>query len=136
MYNQWIIYFQLTFKSQSHSFKSFYFIFKILPLGMYSRVGCYGRRTVVSIYLWYSHLSNKIESTLTNFEKFPPSQKEIQTPRLLISSLKCLILLQNLMKILLTVILAIKLCSSSKNDVLVILHFLHLLHVYSNLHVY
>ena len=45
---------------------------------------------------------------LTNFEKFHPPQKEIPPPRLLISLLKCLILLQKLMTIFLTIILSYK----------------------------
>ena len=42
----------------------------------------------------YSHLSDKCEGTLTDSEKFHPQQKKIPPPCLLISLLKCLILLQ------------------------------------------
>ena len=68
-----------------------------------------------------------VESTLIDFEKFHPPQNEIRTPRLLISLLlKCLILLQNLMKIFLTVILSFILAQK----------MMYPLQVYSNLHVY
>ena len=49
-----------------------------------------------------------VEFRLKDFEKFHPPQKKIPPPRLLISLVKCLILLQNLMKIFLTVILSYK----------------------------
>ena len=55
-----------------------------------------------------------VEPTLTNFEKFHPPQKKIPPPRLLISLLKCLILLQNLMTIFLTIILSYKTLLSAR----------------------
>ena len=72
-----------------------------------------------------------VEPTLTNFEKFHPPQKKIPPPRLLISLLKCLILLQNLMTIFLTIILSYKTLFYHKNwcllppPHLVIFHFWH-----------
>ena len=54
----------------------------------------------------YSHLSNEPGVHAYRFWKIP--QKKIPPPRLMISLLKCLILLQNLMKIFLTVILSYK----------------------------
>ena len=72
-----------------------------------------------------------VEPTLTNFEKFHPPQKKIPPPRLLISLLKCLILLQNLMTIFLTIILSYKTLFYLKNwcllppPHLVIFHFWH-----------
>ena len=73
----------------------------------------------------------KVEPRLTNFEKFHPPQKKIPPPRLLISLLKCLILLQNLMTIFLTIILSYKTLFYHKNwcllppPHLVIFHFWH-----------
>ena len=72
-----------------------------------------------------------MEPTLTNFEKFHPPQKKIPPPRLLISLLKCLILMQNLMTIFLTIILSYKTLFYLKNwcllppPHLVIFHFWH-----------
>ena len=72
-----------------------------------------------------------MEPTLTNFEKFHPPQKQNPPPRLLISLLKCLILLQNLMTIFLTIILSYKTLFYHKNwcllppPHLVIFHFWH-----------
>ena len=56
-----------------------------------------------------------VEPTLTNFEKFHPPKKKNPPPRLLISLLKCLILLQNLMTIFLTNILSYKTLFYHKN---------------------
>jgi len=58
-----------------------------------------------NIIFMYSHLSNKREVTLIDFEKFHPTQKKIPPPRLLISLQNFPIFLQNLMTIFLTVIL-------------------------------
>ena len=60
------------------------------------------------LVLDYSHLSNKHEVTLTDFEKFRPPQNKIPPPRLLISLQNYPIFLQNLMTIFLTVILSHK----------------------------
>ena len=79
----------------------------------------------------YSHLSNKRGAHAYQFWKIPPSSKKIPPPRLLISLLKCLILLQNLMTIFLTIILSYKTLFYLKNwclltpPHLVIFHFWH-----------
>ena len=60
----------------------------------------YNQSTLISLI--------NLESTLTDFEKFHPPKKKIPPPNLLISLLKCLILLQKLMTIFLTIILSYK----------------------------
>ena len=56
----------------------------------------------------YSHLSNKRDVTLTDFEKFHPTQNK-NTPCTFIDFIaKLSIFLQNLMKIFLTIILSYK----------------------------
>ena len=87
--------------------------------------------SVAHVYSMYSHLSNKRGAHAYQFWKIPPSSKKISPPRLLISLLKCLILLQNLMTIFLTIILSYKTLFYHKNwcllppPHLVIFHFWH-----------
>ena len=83
------------------------------------------------LIFYYSHLYNKRGAHAYQFWKIPPSSKKIPPPRLLISLLKCLILLQNLMTIFLTIILSYKTLFYHKNwcllppPHLVIFHFWH-----------
>ena len=71
----------------------------------------------------YSHLSDKRGAHAYQFWKIPPSsKKKIPPPRLLISLLKCLILLQNLMTTFLRIVLSYKTLFTTKIDVYYPLH--------------
>ena len=93
-------------------------------------------KKIKGLYYINSHLSNKREVTLTDFEKFPPPQKKIHPPHLLISQI-----FFNLHSSFIRVMYQFFSKKSHPPRLfqpprLGIWQLFHPLHVYSNLHVY